>query len=56
MLSVRRPAYTSALARMASPNSFAGLQPRADHQPGVTVDVMRQADWNRKTIAHLRPS
>ncbi|HWY62628.1 MAG TPA: ABC transporter permease [Rhizomicrobium sp.] len=53
MLAVRRPAYTTALLRMASPASFASFSHALNTNPVLRVDVMRLSDWNRKTSAQF---
>jgi putative ABC transport system permease protein len=53
MLAVRRPAYTTALVRMASPASFTGFSRALNTNPVMRVDVMRLSDWNRKTSAQF---
>ena len=55
----RTRAYNSVLVRLASPDSLATFKPRADHQPALSVDVMRHSDWympRSRRSADLRPA
>ena len=51
MPSLRRKAYTTVLARMASPASFTAFRGALTSNPALAVDVMRLPDWNAKATA-----
>jgi putative ABC transport system permease protein len=51
MPSLRRKAYTTVQARMASPADFAQFRRAMTSNPALAVDVMRLPEWNAKTSA-----
>jgi putative ABC transport system permease protein len=51
MPSLRRKAYTSVQARVASPADFAKFRGAMTSNPALAVDVMRLPEWNAKTSA-----
>lgn len=51
MPSLRRKAYTTIQARIASPAAFATFRGALTSNPALAVDVMRLPDWNAKSSA-----
>ncbi len=51
MPSLRRKAYTTVQARIASPADFAKFRSALTSNPALAVDVMRLPEWNAKTSA-----
>ena len=51
MPSLRRKAYSTIQARMASPAAFATFRKALTSNPALAVDVMLLPDWNAKTNA-----
>jgi putative ABC transport system permease protein len=48
MLAVRKTAYNSVLARLASPASFDTFKRALTTNPALAVDAIRQSDWYKK--------
>ena len=48
MKAIRRPAYNSVLARLASPSSFAEFKRALTTNPALAVDPYLQSDWYKK--------